>query len=259
MMTVTEKAGLSGDGVRGKTLLALGGGSGIGRAVALQAAHAGAKVVVAGRTLEKLEETAARADAVETPIETAVLDMTDADAVARFAEAAPSLDFLVVSASSAVHGPFAEQDIDLAQGMFLSKFWGPFRVAQVLLPKLRAGGSITLFSGVLSRRPGANCSALGAVNAAVEGLTRGMALELGPALRVNCISPGMVRSEAYDKMPAEKRAAMYQSTGESLPLGRVGTVDEIAALTLAVACNGFMTGQVVDIDGGHMIRQYATR
>ena len=86
-----------------------------------------------------------------------------------------------------------------------------------------------LFSGVLSRRPGENCSGLGAVNGAIEALTRALALELGPDIRVNCMSPGMVRSEAYEALDEESREAMYQSTGESLPVGRVGLPSEIGA------------------------------
>jgi NAD(P)-dependent dehydrogenase (short-subunit alcohol dehydrogenase family) len=100
---------------------------------------------------------------------------------------------------------------------------------------------------------------LGAVNAAVEGLTRGLALELGPRLRVNCCSPGMVRTDAYGAMPEEKREAMYRATGESLPVGRVGFDHEVADAVLFLMTNTYATGLVLDIDGGHMIRQYATR
>ena len=112
---------------------------------------------------------------------------------------------------------------------------------------------------MLSRRPGLNCSGLGAVNSAVEGLTRGLALELGPQIRVNCISPGMVRTDIYAGMPDADREAMFRSTGESLPLGRVGEPSEIANAVFFAATNTFLTGQVLDVDGGHMIRQYASR
>ena len=124
---------------------------------------------------------------------------------------------------------------------------------------MRSGGAIMLFSGVLSRRPGLNCSGLGAVNGAVEALTRALALELGPDIRVNCMSPGMVRSEAYAGMPDDAREAMYRDTGASLPAGRVGEPNEIAKAVLATLTNGYQTGQIIDVDGGHMIRQYATR
>ncbi len=119
---------------------------------------------------------------------------------------------------------------------------------------MRPGGSITFFSGVLSRRPGRNAAGLAAVNAAVEGLTRALALELGPDIRVNCLSPGMVDTEAYAAMPEQRRAAMLAETGASLPVRRTGTPEEIADGVLALASNGYITGHVLDIDGGHMVR-----
>jgi NAD(P)-dependent dehydrogenase (short-subunit alcohol dehydrogenase family) len=143
--------------------------------------------------------------------------------------------------------------------MFDAKFFGPYLTAKAALPYLRDGGSITFFSGALSRRPGMNCSGLGAVNGAVESLTYGLALELGPRLRVNCVSPGMIRSDAYAAVPEAAREEMYAATGESLPLRRVGTVDEAAEAALFLMANTFTTGHVLDVDGGHMIRQYATR
>lgn len=104
-----------------------------------------------------------------------------------------------------------------------------------------------------------NCSGLGAVNGAVEALTRSLALELGPALNVNCMSPGMVRSDAYAGVDPSAREAMYEATGESLPVGRVGFVDEVAEATMLLMANTYTTGVVLDVDGGHMIRQYAQR
>ncbi len=244
----------------GKSALIVGGGSGIGRATAALMRDRGAAVWIAGRSEEKLA-AALGSFGAGPAASSVVMDITQPESVAHalrgFQNA--SLDALVITASSAVHGPFGELAIEDARAMFDSKFWGPYRVARAGLDKLRDGGSITLFSGVLSRRPGLNCSALGAVNAAVEGLARGLALELGPRLRVNCIAPGMVRTEAYAKLPDDRREAMYRSTGESLPIGRVGRPEEIAEATVFAAFNTYLTGQVLDIDGGHMIRQYASR
>lgn len=239
----------------GQTVAVVGGGSGIGRAIAAASAAHGAAVILSSRTEAKLRRTAEQLPGAEViPI-----DMTDAASRDAWAEKLPEIDHLVISASSAAHGPFATLDEAPLRQMFDAKFFGPYLTAKAALPKLRQGGSITLFSGVLSRRPGLNCSGLGAVNGAVESLTYALALELGPDLRVNCLSPGMVRSEAYDGMDSEAREAMYQSTGESLPVGRVGTVEEAAHAALMLMSNTYTSGIVLDVDGGHMIRQYATR
>lgn len=246
--------------MRDRTALIVGGSSGIGRATAAAMLEAGATVWIAGRNADRLRTTVDAFGAGDRA-KALPMDMTDGPAVDAALALIPDggLDALVVTASSAVHGPFATLDMAAVEGMFAAKFWGPYRVARAALPKLRDGGSITLFSGVLSHRPGLNCSGLGAVNAAVEGLTRSLALELGPRVRVNCISPGMVRTEAYAAVPDDQRETMYRDTGASLPVGRVGEPHEVAAAVLFAATNPYLTGQILDIDGGHMVRQYATR
>lgn len=239
-----------------KTLLVVGGGSGIGRAVAQQAAQAGADVILASRNSEKLNVAASE---IGRRARVRPVDMTHEADLRDWAAALPEIDYLVISASSATHGPFATAQTAPLRAMFDAKFFGPYVTAREVLPKMREGGSILFFSGVLSRRPSMNCAGLGAVNGAVEALARALALELGPSLRVNCLSPGMVRTEAYAGMEEAAREAMFESTGQSLPIGRVGEADEIAQAALMILSNAFMTGQVVDVDGGHMVRQYATR
>jgi len=211
---------------------------------------------IASRSEAKLAEVA---QSIGKDVEYSIVDMTDEDGVKAWAAALPEIDYLVISASSAAHGPFATAETGPLRGMFDAKFFGPYVTAREVLPKMRPGGSIMLFSGVLSRRPGENCAGLGAVNGAVESLARALALELGPDLRVNCMSPGMVKTEAYSGMPEDMREAMYESTGASLPVARVGEASEVAQCVIASLTNGYITGQIIDIDGGHTIRQYASR
>ncbi len=237
-------------------IVVVGGGSGIGRAVAGAASTLGARVTIAGRTAAKLEAAASQ---MEGAVAAAPVDMTDEGAVAVWAAALGPVDHLVISASSAAHGPFGVLETGKVRAMFDAKFFGPYVTARAVLPRIAKGGSITFFSGVLSRRPGLNCSGLGAVNGAVEALTRALSLELGPDIRVNCVSPGMVRSEAYAHLAPEMRDQMYRSTGDSLPLRRVGEVGEIAEAVLFLMTGTYTSGVVLDIDGGHMVRQYATR
>jgi NAD(P)-dependent dehydrogenase (short-subunit alcohol dehydrogenase family) len=241
--------------LKNKRLAVVGASSGIGKAIAIEAASQGGKLILSSRSKDKLHEVSnLTGGATIIPV-----DMTDPASVDNWAEVLPTIDHLVISASSAAHGPFANLDEEAVRGMFDAKFFGPYRIAKAALDKLNDGGSITFFSGVLSRRPGLNCTGLGAVNGAVESLSYGLALELGPRLRVNCVSPGMIRSEAYSGMDEEDREGMYKATGESLPVGRVGTVVEAAMAALYLMSNSYSTGVVLDIDGGHMIRQYATR
>jgi NAD(P)-dependent dehydrogenase (short-subunit alcohol dehydrogenase family) len=241
--------------LEGKRVAVVGGGSGIGRAVAERALTQGADVIISSRDAAKLESVAEN----QSGMTVLPLDMTDATSRAAWADRLGSIDHLVISASSAAHGAFSDLQEDPLRSMFDAKFFGPYMTAKAAQPYLRDGGSITFFSGVLSRRPGMNCSGLGAVNGAVESLTYGLALELGPRLRVNCVSPGMIRSDAYAAVPEAAREEMYAATGESLPLRRVGTVDEAAGAALFLMANTFTTGHVLDVDGGHMIRQYGTR
>lgn len=244
----------------GKTALVVGGTSGIGRATAELHHARGGSVLLAGRSEKRLEAALARFWG-SPRAGGFTLDVTDEASIASAMEslAPQSLDHLVVTAARLAHGPFAEQSVAEVEAMFASKFWGAYRVARAALPTLRDGGAIVFVSGVLSRRPGENCAALGSACAALEALARGLALELGPRLRVNCVAPGMVRTELHDRVPVERRAVMFEQTGKSLPVARIGSPEEVAEAILLAATNGYMTGQTIDVDGGHTIRQYATR
>jgi NAD(P)-dependent dehydrogenase (short-subunit alcohol dehydrogenase family) len=243
----------------GRRALFVGGSSGIGFASARLFDRKGAEVILAGRSRERLEAAKLRLGTGDAG--SIAFDMTEDDEVTDAMSRLPAegIDHLVITAARITHGPFASQPLEEVRAMFDAKFWGAYRTVRAALPRLRDGGSIVLLSGVLSRRPGMNCAALGAACAAIEALTRGLALELGPRLRVNCIAPGMVRTELHDRVPVERREAMFRSTGDSLPVGRIGRPEEVADAVLLAATNPYMSGHVLDIDGGHMVRQYATR
>lgn len=86
-------------------------------------------------------------------------------------------------------------------------------------------------------------------------MSRALALELGPRIRVNTLSPGMTRTKSYDGMPDDAREAMFRSIASGLPLKRVAHAHELAETALFLSGNGFTTGHVLDVDGGHMIAQ----
>ena len=104
----------------------------------------------------------------------------------------------------------------------------------------------------MSRRPSAELSSLAAINAAVEALGRALAVELVP-IRVNVVSPGLIDTPAYGGMPDEARKGMFAAVAKRSLVGRVGKPEDIASLAMELMCNGFMTGVVVDVDGGGLL------
>lgn len=235
----------------GKHVVVVGGGSGMGKATAELAASFGAKVTIASRNEEKLN---AVAEAIEGDVSVAAVDTTDEARVKSWAAGLGQVDHLVISASSAAHGAFAELPTDEVRSMIEAKLVGPYVTTREVLPYITQGGSVSLFSGVLSRRPSAGAVGLGGVNAAVEAIAKGLAQELAGKVRVNCISPGMVATEAYAGMPEEAREGMYAQVGGSLPVGRVGDASEIAQAVVMAMTNEFLTGAVLDVDGGHLVK-----
>jgi len=238
----------------------IGGSSGMGKAAAKEFVACGGSVLLCSRSLEKLKSAAEFVGGLPGQVETRQLDNTSEPQVKAFFEslAPDKYSALIVTAlGRAVHGPFLGLEVEKARELFEGKLWGPWYCAKHGAPKLRDGGAIVLVSGVLCRRPGANCTPLGSANGAVEALTRNLALELGPRLRVNCLSPGFVDTERFDHMPPERREAMLEATADSLPLKRVGRPQDAGQALHFLATNSFTTGVVLDVDGGHQVRQYA--
>ena len=234
----------------GSRVVVVGGSSGIGLATAKAAAGVGAAVVVAGRSEERLREAVEGMGAAKERVEARAVDLTQKGDVEAFFAGLGEIDHLVLPGSSVTTGTLKELDLAEARASMDSKFWGPY--VAVRHARVDEAGSVTLFSGALSRRPAPGTAALSAVNAAIEALGRALALELAP-VRVNVVSPGLVDTPAYGGMPAEQREAMYRAAADRLPVGRVGAAEDAAATALYLMQNGFSTGAVVDVDGGGLI------
>lgn len=222
----------------GKKLLIIGGASGIGKATALEAAEAGAYVIVAGRSQEHL--TSAQEE-LEGKIETCVLDVRDSRELDYCFEQINGFDHLVVTAAESYRGDFIECDIDEAKKAFETKFWGQFLAAQRCVPFIDKRGSITLFSGVSGRRVVRGECVLGAANCAVECLVRSLVTELSP-VRINAVAPGESRIDDEE----DRNVAL----GEALPVRRVAEYRELAQAVLFLIQNQYTTGTVLRVDGG---------
>src|SRR6202044_1381284 len=114
-------------------------------------------------------------------------------------------------------GPVRGLSLADAQQAMDSKFWGAYRVARAA--KIRDGGSLTFVSGFLSVRPSGTAVLQGAINAALEALARGLALELAP-VRVNAVSPGLIATPLWSKLSETDRESMYAGAAARLPARR---------------------------------------
>ena len=229
-----------------QSVVVVGGTSGMGLAIARLAASRGAYVTVASRSPDKVAAAASELGVTGQP-----LDTTNEASVRDFFSVAGRVDHLVVTASSVRTGTLKDSPLADGEFTFRSKFFGPYLCAKYA--QMKPTGSITLFSGILSRRPGHNDVVLAGVNAAVEAMGRALARDLAP-VRVSIISPGMTRGTgAYLSMPEAAREGMYSTIAARLPVGRVGTAEDIAAATLMLMTNAFITGVTLDVDGGGVL------
>ena len=231
--------------LRDSRIVITGGGTGIGLATAKLAAARGASVVLMGRRESKLQGAV---EAIGAAASHRVLDVTDADAVTRAFKAIGPFDHLVTCAAGITIGPFAALPESALRDFFEVKFWGQVRAIRAALPNLARDGSIVAVSGFLYRKPSAGYSAFAAVNGAVEALVKILAIELAP-VRINALVPGQVDTllEIIGE-PANRGRA--EAAAAKLPVGRIGTADDLAHAALFLIENRFTTGTTLDVDGG---------
>lgn len=235
--------------LQGKRAVVIGGSSGIGLAIAKTLKVKGAHLVIASRSSEKLRKAKENLDG---DIDVHQLDITrEADVRHCFEKIGP-FDHLVCTAVSGANAPFLEMDTATARAVFETKFWGQYYAVKYGAPHIRPGGSITLFSGVASQKPVDGLTVLASVNGAVEALCRSLAVELGP-IRVNAVSPAVIATPHYDRMPNEKRKKYLEQYGSELPVGRLGTPEDVAHTVLYLIQNGYTTGTLAEVNGGYRL------
>jgi NAD(P)-dependent dehydrogenase (short-subunit alcohol dehydrogenase family) len=162
-------------------------------------------------------------------------------------------DHLVFTAGETLQlGPLASTDVETARRFFGLRYWGAYMAAKYGSANIPAGGSIVFTSGIAAVRPRAGWALGASICAAMEGLTRALAVELAP-IRVNIVSPGVVETPLWRDMPEADRAAMYRGIAETLPVGHVGKAAEIAEAYLYLMRQSYGTGQVLVVDGGSVL------
>lgn len=239
----------------GRVALVTGAGRGIGRAIALAFAAAGADIAVTARTQADLDAVAAEARALGRRALVLPADVSQTGAgeavVQGCVDGLGRLDVLVNNAGGA--GP--NDPLRTTPEQFLKTLeWNvlpAYALTRLAVPHLRVGGggSVINITSAAARYAQRSFSGYGTAKAALTQLTRLLAQDFAPAVRVNAIAPGPVVTDALARyLTPEVRAAMESRT----PLARLGTVEDIAAaaLYLAAPASSWMTGKVLELDGG---------
>lgn len=230
----------------GKKAVVFGGTSGIGLATTQMLADGGAAVTAISRDPSKAGELPAN-------VTTQACDVLDRTAVEALLNDLGPFDILVSAATGGGRaiGPFLEMDMDGYKASF-DKLWGYANVVRYGAKHVTDGGSITLVSGAPARncRPGQ--IALSSVGGAVEAMTRAVAREVAPRIRINVVSPGTINTPMV-QVQGPERDALYTKMTQNNLIPRAGTADEVAEGILFVIKNGFVTGTTVDVDGGWLL------
>lgn len=232
--------------LEGQRVVVIGGSSGIGLETARLALGEGALVTIAGRSEERLKKAAA--DLNSEKLRLAVADITDEASIRTLFAAEKQIDhaFLPAGELRPGGGDALETDSPDLESLLKLRLLGVVHVVRQIKSKMNSG-SLTLMSGLYSTRPGKGGAMGAAAVAAVEGMTRALALDLAP-LRVNAVAPGLIDTPLWDSFGEHREDIM--AMGASLPVGRIGKPQDVASGVLFLMTNGFVTGSVLTIDGG---------
>jgi len=239
----------------GKVALVTGAGRGIGRGCALAFAEAGARVVCSARTQEQIDDTAAEAeklgvDALAIPCDVDVAEQLDA-LVERTVERFGRIDVLVNNAGGSPPRPALDTSDAMFDKAFHFNVTTAFSLTRRVVPHMleKDGGSVVNISSAAGRLPQKGFAAYGTAKAALSALTRNLGQEFAPRVRVNAIAVGSVATSALlPFLDDDTRQKMEALT----PLRRLGEVEDIAlaALYLASPASSWVTGKIVEVDGG---------
>ncbi len=229
---------------KGKKAIIFGGTSGIGLEIAKLLRADKAEVVTVSRRGPISDENEG--------MQNEIADVQDRKALELLFEKHSGFDFLVNAATGGPRavGPFLDMDLDGFQGSF-AKLWGYVNSVRLGAPHMAKDGAIVLLSGYPARKPRPGALAIGTVGNAVEGFIRLAAAEIKP-LRINGVCPGLIDTPMF-AMEGEARENHFSSTTKDHLIPRVGKPEEVAAAAIFLLGNAFVTGTIVDVDGGAIL------
>lgn len=245
-------------GLAGRTALITGARHGLGRAVAVALARAGAEVAVTGRDPQSLDGVCTElrslgADPLALPLELTDPQSID-DAVSAVTQRFGRLDILINNAGVSIRRPAFDYSIAEWDAVMNGNLRGAFLISRAAAAQMRAGGRIINISSTFARAAIPERAPYAASKAALEHLTRVLALEWASRdVLVNAVAPGLTDTETRREVLADP-AVRAERTGE-IPLGRIGAAPDVvgAVLLLAGPAGSFITGTTVVVDGGYTL------
>jgi len=230
----------------GQTVVVIGGSAGIGLETARRASGEGAKLILTGRSPERLQRAASDVHALST----SAFDATDSALIEQFFRDLPTtIDHIMVTAGRPFFGRLIDQDCAHASRALNENFLLFIEVARNAANKVRAGGTLIFMGGTGSRRPSIGLGILSTVSAALPALTANLALELAP-VRVNLIAAGFVDTQLSASILGDELENRRSQLRAKLPIRRVVQPADVAALAVHIMTNTALTGATYDIDGG---------
>lgn len=230
--------------LKDRHVVIVGGSSGIGLAMAHLAKAEGATVTITGRSKDKLHRAASEVGDVKM----AIVDVANEMDLKQVFAACDRVDHLVVLGASLASGTVRDASIEELGRPITERIWGAIYAIRYALPKM-SGGSIILTSGLFSSRPIIGMSVVAAAVGAIEAMTQSLALEIAPT-RINAIAPGYIDTPLLKAAFEDQHEQVVKAQSDNLPTQRIGTAEETARAILFLMTSGFITGEVLHIDGG---------
>jgi NAD(P)-dependent dehydrogenase (short-subunit alcohol dehydrogenase family) len=233
----------------GQTVVVIGGSAGIGLETARRARAEGAKLILAGRNPERLQQAAHELNTQNT----VAFDATDFDRLAQFFDQLGTpIDHVLVTGPGPYYAPLAEFDFEKARRDVEAHLFLPLHVARHAANKVRPGGTLLFMGGTGGRRTAKGFALISALTAALPALTASLALELAP-VRVNLIAAGFVDTPLSASLLGDQLDNRRNQLRATLPIRRVVTPADVAALAVHIMSNMALTGATYDIDGGQQL------
>ena len=233
----------------GQTVVVIGGSAGIGLETARRARAEGAKLILTGRNPERLQIAADEVQALTL----AAFDADDPASLERFFDDLPvTIDHVMVTAGQPHYVRLLDMDVEQARRAIDTHLLLMLQVARNAVHKVRPGGTLLFMGGTGGRRPRIGMGIVPTVTAALPALTASLALELAP-VRVNLIAAGFVDTPLSALLLGDELDNRRNQLRDTLPIRRVVTPADVAALAVHIMTNTALTGATYDVDGGQQL------